>query len=139
MSKPVLYILMRNDMDSLNPGKAMAQAAHAANFFQTCMEDENYGVNNLQTYALYEDWKSTTLQSFGTTIVLAVNSFKELEYHCEYCRKVPTTVCRLVFDPTYPVTDGKVTHSVPVITCGFIFGDKDNLKICGAMKGLELY
>lgn len=30
---PVLYILMRNDLDSMNPGKAMAQAAHAANEF----------------------------------------------------------------------------------------------------------
>ena len=29
----VLYILMRTDMDSLNPGKAMAQASHASNAF----------------------------------------------------------------------------------------------------------
>ena len=32
-TEPVLYILMRSDMVSLNPGKAMAQAAHAANCF----------------------------------------------------------------------------------------------------------
>ena len=31
--KPVLYILMRTDMDSMNPGKAMAQASHASNQF----------------------------------------------------------------------------------------------------------
>ena len=30
---PLLYILMRNDMDSMNPGKAMAQASHASNQF----------------------------------------------------------------------------------------------------------
>ena len=30
---PVLYILMRTDMDSMNPGKAMAQASHASNAF----------------------------------------------------------------------------------------------------------
>ena len=30
-NKPYLYILMRTDLPSLNPGKAMAQAAHAAN------------------------------------------------------------------------------------------------------------
>ena len=30
---PVLYILMRTDMTSLNAGKAMAQASHATNAF----------------------------------------------------------------------------------------------------------
>ena len=29
----VLYILMRNDLNSLNSGKAMAQASHASNAF----------------------------------------------------------------------------------------------------------
>ena len=32
-SFPVLYILMRKDLKSMNPGKAMAQASHAANAF----------------------------------------------------------------------------------------------------------
>ena len=32
---PVLYILMRTDMNSMNPGKAMAQASHASNAFIT--------------------------------------------------------------------------------------------------------
>ena len=30
---PILYILMRTDMTSLNAGKAMAQASHATNAF----------------------------------------------------------------------------------------------------------
>ena len=29
MSDHVLYIIMRDDLDSMNPGKAMAQANHA--------------------------------------------------------------------------------------------------------------
>ena len=57
-----LYILMRNDLPSLNPGKAMAQAAHAAN-------------------ALTAEWGDTYLvkaysnmkHPFGTCIVLGVD------------------------------------------------------------------
>ena len=30
---PVLYILMRTDLNSMNPGKAMAQASHAGSAF----------------------------------------------------------------------------------------------------------
>lgn len=57
-----LYILMRNDLPSLNAGKAMAQAAHAANSL-TAWWGLNRGV---------EDWAKET-NAFGTTIVLAVD------------------------------------------------------------------
>ena len=38
---PVLYIIMRNDLDSMNPGKAMAQASHASNAFVTKIDKED--------------------------------------------------------------------------------------------------
>ena len=63
----VLYILMRNDMDSLNPGKGMAQAAHASNHFMFWNSDDME----------FKKWCS--YRAFGVTIVLSVNIFGDKE------------------------------------------------------------
>ena len=65
---PVLYILMRTDMDSMNPGKAMAQASHASNAFVSNAEP-GYNVDE----ELFNAWQQSTTQGFGTVLVLGVN------------------------------------------------------------------
>lgn len=113
MDDPRLYILMRTDMASLNAGKGMAQAAHAANAF---VKDITRG-NAIDTY---NKWCNQTSQGFGTTIVLAVDSEQEMV-------NVVTTANQFgyfsntVLDPTYPIRDGKVTHVLPVHTCAYIY------------------
>ena len=122
-----LYILMRMDMDSMTPGKAMAQAAHAANQFV-----DRFGS---RVTPGYEDWKmgggdggaramdmveGSGTYGFGTTIVLGVESLEQLRYYLRNAMKLEHPV-GMVLDPTYPVRDGRVTHLVPVHTCGFIF------------------
>ncbi len=57
-----LYVLMRSDLPSLNPGKAMAHAAHAANQFTF-----EYG-NNPNVKRWQQD-----ANGFGTTVCLSVN------------------------------------------------------------------
>ena len=68
---PVLYILMRTDMDSMNPGKAMAQASHASNTFVHSVEP-GYNVDE----ALFDAWQKETQQGFGTVLVLGVNEIE---------------------------------------------------------------
>ena len=65
---PVLYILMRTDMDSMNPGKAMAQASHASNAFVSNAEP-GYNIDE----ELFNAWQGSTTQGFGTVLVLGVN------------------------------------------------------------------
>ena len=122
---------MRTDMSSLNAGKGMAQAAHAANqfiyenvwhnreFFSKTGEDT---VDDKQR--LIRTWMSQAA-GFGTTIVLDATDELALTDAIDAAR-VHDLMAGLVLDPTYPVRDGLVTHSLPVITCGYIFGDKDN-------------
>lgn len=117
----VLYILMRSDMASLNPGKAMAQAAHAANHF--------IDHNKLTLKKEIHEWCYCGTYSFGTTIVLEVNE-EELDFQIGRSFNVfpITTLTRgRILDPTYPIKDGEVTHILPVRTCGYIFGRKDEL------------
>ena len=47
---PVLYILMRNDMKSMNPGKAMAQASHASNAFVNTASDSDNAERNIKMF-----------------------------------------------------------------------------------------
>lgn len=121
---PVLYILARTDMDSMNPGKLAAQCSHASNYFI-------HGVDEYmdKTYSDSEDridfmvgidiWKNSTPQGFGTVLVLGVN-YNQMTTACNVADKIGY-YSGVVLDPTYPIRDGEVTHFLPVETCGFIF------------------
>ena len=106
-----LYIVMRSDLASLNPGKAMAQAAHAGQMFQSTplptgvAQSFNGGRN------------------FGRTIVLAGpdgNLFGE--WYKNWSEAFPAS--GIVHDPTYPLCDGTANLLVGVDTCIWVFVEK---------------
>ncbi len=76
-----LYIVMRNDLPSLNPGKLAAQAAHVANVAV------KRGPRDI-----VRRWEQQTTQWFGTTIVLG-GSLAFIKKHMQ---------ATIVWDPTYP-------------------------------------
>lgn len=124
---PVIqYIIVRNDMDSMTPGRACAQAAHAANACVKC-------VNNNTRFV---EWENQTNKGFGTTIVLqsdihGINLIRNaisLDENLRY---------DIVEDPEYHVQDGEVTHLLPVATCMWIFGRKSQIE--PYVSHLELY
>ena len=108
-----LYILMRDDMDSLNSGKAMAQAAHAANQYAhdtTITED-------------YGSWKNQG-RGFGTTITLGMNWYN-VKKVVDECQNLGLDA-DVVLDETYPIQDGEVVHLISIHTCGYVFLDVNN-------------
>lgn len=132
--KPVLYILMRSDMDSLNAGKGMAQAAHAAND----MVKRIRGINEkssrkggCSTIKSYLDIWEEQAGGFGTTIVLDIynEDILKLKVNAIQDNENKRNMAGIVHDPTYPVRDGEVTHLVPVNTCGWVFGDREELSM----------
>ena len=102
---PVLYILMRTDLDSMNPGKAMAQASHASNAFIS------YWGHDAETKA----WQSETNQGFGTVLVLGVT--EDQMHTAVSVANACGFTSGVVHDPTYPIRDGDATHFIPVDTC----------------------
>ena len=132
---PVLYILMRTDMESMNPGKAMAQASHASNAFVQSAEP---GYNIDET--LFNTWKESTPQGFGTVLVLGVTEV-QMKTAVEIAESfgVDKFPCDIIHDPTYPLQDGDTTHFIPVDTCGYIFGDKDDLMLQSIIGNFELH
>ena len=111
MTDSRLYILMRTDMASMNPGKGMAQAAHAANAFVHDWGESSEYVSG---------WQKQTPQGFGTTITLAVPNEAAMIDMIAIADALgyPASI---IHDPSYPVRDGEVTHLIPIDTCGYIF------------------
>ncbi len=142
---PVLYILARREIDSLNPGKLAAQACHAANMAQTFCTQTSPTPTKHQS-ALRELWREWAGdRGFGTTICL--------ETPIDVLQKMADDVGNRLFnwddnkpfvygvvtDPSYPLRDGSVTHLFPLITCGFVFGDKDSIDVQSMTKQFKLY
>ena len=132
---PVLYILMRTDLASMNPGKAMAQASHAGSTFVHNAEP-GYNVDE----ELFNAWQKETPQGFGTVLVLGVTEV-QMRTAVEIAESfgVDKFPCEIIHDPTYPLQDGDTTHFIPVDTCGYIFGDKENITLQAILQNFELH
>lgn len=116
-----LYILMRTDLASLGSGKACAQGTHAANqcvFEGRAKKDEALD-------ALLTAWEAETGKGFGTCITLGVKErqmrsavmvAQALGHHAGICH-----------DPSYPLLDGETLHLIPLDTCAYVFGVKEDL------------
>ena len=131
-----LYCLMRNDLASLNAGKAMAQAMHA-------QAHANMLLDNWHTYSatadwseMWKEWKAHTKQGFGSTIVLgggigkirsAIETFGMMSWPCG-----------IIHDPTYPLMDGdKTLHLIPLDTCAWVFGPAQPIQYVTRDMGLH--
>ena len=141
--KPTLYILMRSDMKSMNAGKAMAQASHASNAFVHNVfktrndqgRQEGYGKYHVQ---LADEWALETDQGFGTVIVL--DGFSEVAIRrAVEIAQATGLYSEMIHDPSYPVRDGSITHAIPLDTCAYVFGDRNNEIVKDIVGGFRLH
>lgn len=123
----VLYILMRTDIPSMNPGKAMAQASHASNAFVSKLNElrklakdnndkRDYIPHQLEMEA--HGWETSTDQGFGTVLVLGceLDDIRKIAGSVQV--EQPTDLLfGSVVDPTYPYI---VNHEIKDL----IWGDK---------------
>lgn len=112
-----LYILMRTDLASMNPGKAVAQGAHAAN---QCVAEID--ITRSDRKDLLTEWETQTRSGFGTTITLGVNE-KTLRERIAIARALDIHA-GITHDPTYPLLDGATLHLLPLDTCGYVLAPK---------------
>jgi len=122
----VLYIMMRNDIDSMNPGKAIAQGSHASNafvnHFHSYMQEMSISSANddaSQMNKSFYEWERSTSQGFGTVLVLEA-PMKAINTTIEIFKELGK-IAGVVHDPTYPIVDGSVVHYIPLDTCGYVF------------------
>lgn len=110
---PTLYILMREDLPDMNPGKAMAQAAHAQADFDAWVDTLS---PNDQMLWRIQEWKED--RTFGRTLVLSA----DLQFIESMMNKAGWFGVGMTVDPTYPWRNfyGKVFTTVEV-TCAWCF------------------
>lgn len=131
MSDQILYIIMRTDLASMNPGKGMAQSSHAYGALKKYIKD------NPGTRQAFLSWMSQTPQEFGTTIVLGGTLAEIHEALAKLWWLNVPVAAGWVHDDTYPIRDGDVTHLIPLDTCAFILGTKTDC--AGVLGKLELH
>ena len=138
----VLYILMRNDMDSMNCGKAIAQGSHASNAFVKHMEGfiQEWNFKPVRSDQImaningFSNWEKETPQGFGTVLVLEAK-YNDIKNTIDIMDKLGY-VSGIVFDPTYPILDGEVVHHIPLETCGYVFvPQKETDFVSGSLLG----
>lgn len=137
MTDIYLYILMRNDLASMNAGKAVAQGAHAANQMTNRIQfpDTDAGEEDNTVHRNWlDEWMAATNKGFGTTIVLGCTE-RQMRGAIEVAEMIKLP-CGITHDPTYPLKDGPVLHLIPLDTCAYIFGPKVWCQI--ATRGLDL-
>ena len=157
ISFPVLYILMRGDLESMNAGKGMAQASHASNAFVYAMLKkmvkspiktattliriflglEPRDLYHFPEFALFLSWVKATTQGFGTVLVIKVNEI-EMRTAVEVGNRLDY-VCDVIHDPTYPLKDGDFCHFLPLDTCAYVFGDKNDPLLSAVVGNFPLH
>jgi len=139
--EPTLYILMRNDLASMNPGKAIAQGSHATNIFERELVKWSSFESDHGTWIgnMVDIWRGD--RDFGRCLTVAVKG-NELDCIMQIIEDT-SYIGGVVCDPTYPISDGEVTHHIPLETCGYVFvWEPDNgaeSYFVNQVKKLELY
>lgn len=99
-NNPYLYILVRKDLDSLNPGKAVAHGAHAASqFVYKTMCQISTGTLDTDHDIMFDKWVKSA-DGFGTKITLHV-TLRELQTAVAVAKSMDFLANETI-DPTYP-------------------------------------
>lgn len=152
-----VYVLVRNDIPSMNPGKAMAQVHHA-------------GVQMMSQYnhsQMVRDYVADGSMGFNTTITLAAN-LSQINMIFDKVNDLRLSgfnnfIDQEVIDPSYPfqvnreiwewmltkdpmiadvshdITNGMVLVTRSETTCAWFLGDRNDTEFKSLFEGLELY
>lgn len=151
-----VYVLVRTDLPSLTPGKAMAQVHHLG--VQLVSKHQGDLVNDYVMSGIEQG-----ADHFNTTIVLGA-TLSEIEQVLTKSTQLPVTdmITHRVVDPSYPfiveneeiaglipqtdhmkvvsvLQDGRVLMTREELTCVGFLGDRVNPHFRALFEGLELH
>ena len=132
-----LYIIMREDLPDLTPGKLGAQAAHASSMFSVYAERS--GANGTPISG-YDEWERQG-GHFGTTIVLR-GTRDQVHRIVEIADRYDHIPSDQVNDTSYPFRtyEGKI-FTMPVTTCAYVFiaADQQPCRTTEMLAEMELF
>lgn len=107
----VLYILMRDDMASMTPGRACAQASHATSLFEK-------DALHPPLFQRVAEWRRGLF--FGAAVVLAASE-DDIRSIVGKIDEDSGVFWNLCYDPDYKVRDGDAIFKISALTCAYIF------------------
>jgi hypothetical protein len=135
--KPTLYIIMRSDLAEMNPGKGMAQAAHAQADFDCAVlaaQDQLANRPRGTQEILLEHARWLGGKNFGRTIVLSapVATINNIAFRGK--------LSGATYDPTYPWKNhyGELQITGET-TCAWMFVCDENEADLALVKNLLLH
>jgi hypothetical protein len=152
----VIYVLVRNDLPSMNPGKAMAQVHHLGVQIMSKFKDNPL----VQEYV--QLGQAQGADHFNTTLVLSANRCQIAEAHARVFMTNSDNLSHEVWDPSYPffventeiadlipetdqirkvkiLDDGRVLMTRPEITCAGFLGDRNDPEFRNVFAHLSLH
>lgn len=148
-----VYVLIRNDLPSLNAGKAAAQVHHAG--VQMVSQHHNHPL--VKQYI--SDGKAAGAEHFNTTLTLGATEAQILKIMENVVH--PNLLKGYIYDPTYPffvdkeiapllaankkvVRTGVVNGTTELfvrkeLTCAWLLGDRNDDSFKNIFEGLNLY
>lgn len=123
-----VHVVVRGDLDSLNPGKIAAQVHHAGTqFIKRMTSPTTTGDFSQLIMKEFHDWWNAA-DGFGTTLVFqAIAGNKTvalLRGLVTQAREVGLPAGEII-DPSYPIQDGSAMHIVTdVLTCAWFFAPR---------------
>jgi hypothetical protein len=152
----VVYVLLRTDLPSMNPGKAAAQVHHAGVQMMA-----KHGKRQLvQDYV--KDGIAQGAVYFNTTLVLGA-TLSDIIQRGQEAENAgdDVVVFNTVTDPSYPffvenaevadlipesaakaikkMSDGKILMVREEVTCAWFCGDRNDIRFCCLFEGLNLH
>lgn len=145
MDKPVLYVIMFEDVPDMNPGKGMAQANHAGVKFCAEMYERGIKGKNEPIDRFFAEWMKEGY-NFGTTCVVttpAAEFITNMEniYGIDFYRIIGFGGMGVVEDTSYPYKTyyGK-TFTMGIETCAYYFLiPSESEEVANYLKSLPLH
>jgi len=139
------FYFVRDDLESMNPGKMAAQVSHAA----AMLAERGLCSGNSTFYDLYKSWMNQTTDNFGVAHTRAADPHDifdmgadlDDDYESQLSAiinnatlegAVPNIIDVTVTDPEYPLKDGRTVHHFPMQTVRAVMFDVDKHPTLGA-------
>lgn len=144
-----VYVLVRNDLPSMNPGKAMAQVHHAGVQLMSKHGKDKLAKEYLDLGIQHE------ADHFNTTLVLSA-SLAQIEVVMGFANLFDDVLADSIMDPSYPFrVDTEIAHYLVAnpevqqvsentfvrheVTCGWILIDRNNATIRSILDAFPLH
>ena len=125
----------------MNPGKAVAQGSHATNDFE--IKVRMAADESIEWHNALNTWRNGECAGRALVFGASGSQFEHLKILCELYESHAPNQKNILWgsytDPTYPLRDGQLTHTIPFNSAMWVFTPDAMPSLRGKAIGFEAY